>query len=528
MQNIDPSPSPRAEHTMLRCLSFASLFAISLMFSPTTHAEALTCGSYVDAESGARLVVIDGERARVVREGMPPSSQRYRRDGATLRLYDIDEATIDDYTLSTDGRTVTGSEAAFRKRFVFDSPTACTTIPAAAPGTCAAEIDACIATVDLAADATLRRYCDEGMPFACMKLIDRDRQRAARPAADAGNAGDADTPPPVCREDTPTFSADACEQAVAKLLGAALAVVATSMYADAVPLPAQQLDALPALCAGSDSAKVCGKVAEELWRGNRYSEGRAALGRACDPGGDPDACRHAASLAALLDTQLKVSPSTMLPCGRYIADTGLMSELDFGDRGLITGGLGAELRARLEAGFVRIRHDKGGDFVFARIDDDRLLGLDDWNRYALYRRDGGAATCAAPVMFEEMPLVEDCPQPGKDTAQACCARGSLHGCNSVGHQLALNSAWAEAKPYYFKVCAAGVRIGCENLTQIFARGGDDTVLDDLDEICATNPRHVACDVRETTDWAALALSQTTHEFLREIEQETEEGKTTQP
>lgn len=509
---------------MLRCLLFASLFAMSLMFSSTTHAQALACGSYVDAESGARLMVIDGERARIVRDGMPPSPQRYRRDGATLRLYDIDEGYIDGYTLGADSRTVTSDEAGFRKRFVLDSPAACATTPAAAAGTCAAEIDACIATVDLAADGTLQRYCDEGMPFACMKLIDRDRQRAEHPAT---YAGDADTPPPECREGTPTFSADACEQAVAKLLGAALTEVASSMYAEAVPLPAQQLDALPALCARSDSAKVCSKVADELWIGRRYVEGRTALGRACDPGGDPDACKHIAPLATLLDAQLKTSPSTLLPCGRYVADTGLMSELDFGDRGLVTG-IGGDLRARLQNGVVRIRHDKGGDFVFARIGDDRLLGLDDWNRYALYQREGNQTSCAAPVVFEETLLIEDCPQPGTETSTACCTRGSLHGCNIAGHQLALKNSWAEAKPYYLKVCAVGVRIGCENLTQVFARGGDDTVLDDLDKVCATNPRHVACDVRETTDWAALSLSQITNEILREIEQETEDGKTTKP
>lgn len=218
---------------------------------------------------------------------------------------------------------------------------------------------------------------------------------------------------------------------------------------------------------------------------------------------------------------MKTVASTTLPCGRYIADTGLMSELDFGDRGLVAG-IGGNLRARIEAGLVRIRHDKGGDFVLQRIDSDRLLGIDDWNRYAVYRRDesdGGATACAAPMVFDETPLIEDCPQPGNETAAACCARGSLHGCNIAGHQLALGNAWAEAKPYYLKVCAAGVRIGCENLTQVFARGNDESVPDDLDALCATNSRHVACDVCETTNWALLSFSQVTDELLREVEQE---------
>ena len=95
----------------------------------------------------------------------------------------------------------------------------------------------------------------------------------------------------------------------------------------------------------------------------------------------------------------------------------------------------------------------------------------------------------------------------------------MHGCNITGHQLALKNRWAESKIYYLKVCAADVRIGCENLIQMFVRGDDQTVPEDLDTICATNPRHFACDVRETTNFDGIALPKITNEFLREIEQE---------
>jgi hypothetical protein len=509
---------------MLRWLSPALLFAIPLMCCASAHAEPLACGIYVDADSGARLEVLDIERARIVRDGMAPSAQIHRRDGKTLRLYDIDEAYIDDYTVSADGRTIAGVDPAFRKTFVLERVAACASAAPAAPGTCAAEIDACIASADLAADAMLQRYCDEGMPFACVKAIDRERRRAEHPEVDAGEDA---TPPPECREGTPTFSADACETTIAKLLGSALAEAATSMYADDVPLPQARLDGLPALCARQGSAKICAKVAEELWIGGRYTQSRDALRIGCDRGGDPEACKQIAPLAGLSDAQLKTVPSTALPCGRYVADTGLMSELDFGDRGIVTG-FGGDLRARLEAGLVRIRHDKGGDFVLQRIGDDRLLGIDDWNRYAVYRRDGGASACAAPVVFVEKPLVEDCPQPGTETAVACCERGSLHGCNIAGHQHALSGAWAEAKPFYLKVCAAGVRIGCENLTRVFAHGDDETVPEDLDRLCAKDPRHVACDVRDTTNWAMLAFSTATDELLREAEQELDDDAPKNP
>jgi hypothetical protein len=500
--------------------SFSFLCLLSWSYSPAAHAETLACGTYVDADSGTRLEVLDGERARILRDGMAPSAQIHRRDGKTLQLYDIDEGySPDEYTVSADGRTVTGVDPAFRKTFALESIAACATAHPAAPGTCAADIDACIASADLATDAMLQRYCDEGMPFACVRWIDRAKRSP-------DDIGDENGLPPECREG-PTFSDQACEAAVSKALGIALAEVANGMYADGIPLSPERLESLPALCARDGSAKVCAKVAEELWIGGRYIESRDALRIGCDRAGDPEACKQLAPLANLRDAQLQAVPSTALPCGRYVADTGLMSELDFGDRGIVTG-FGGDLRARLEAGLVRIRHDKGGDFVLQRIRDDRLLGIDDWNRYAVYRRDGGASACTAPVAFKETSLVEDCPQPGKETAAACCERGSLHGCNIAGHQRALDGAWAEAKPYYLKVCAAGVRIGCENLTQVFAHGDDETVPEDLDGLCAKDPRHVACDVRNTTNWAMLAFSKAADELLREAEHDLDEDARKDP
>jgi hypothetical protein len=503
---------------MLRSVGLAVLFTAMLLGARETHAESLPCGTYLDAESGARLDVIDGERARILRDELAPSAQLYRRNGAKLGLFDIDAGYPDDYTVSADGRTVTGNDAVFRKTFVMQQSTACiAALPAAAAGSCRADLNTCIANIDDAEPKELQAACDDGLPFACVRWIDGARRDNNTSLLDA-------SPPPECSEGTPAFLANACEAAVAKTLGAALAEVAVSLYADDVPLPPERLDALPALCTRGGSAKICSKVAEELWVGERYPESRNALRVGCERGGDPEACKQLAPLMHVTGAALRTTPAETLPCGRYVTENGLMSELDFGDRGLVTGGLGSELRARLEAGQIRIRHDKGGDFVLQPIGGGRLLGIDDWNRYALYRRDGGATACAAPMVFDEKPLVEDCPQPGKETAITCCERGSLHGCNIVGHQLALRDAWLEAKPYYLKVCSAGVRIGCENLIQMFARGGDESVPEDLDKLCANSPRHVACDIRETTDWAMLSLSKTADEMLRDHEPETDTGE----
>jgi hypothetical protein len=467
------------------------------------------CGSYVDADSGARLEIDDRERARLLREGMAPSTQHYRVTGATLRLFDTDEGYASDYTLDRDGRTLTEVEQAFRKTFVLQTPRACAAPPpASAPGSCRADLDACFADSAGASADALRTACDDGLAFACVRWI--DGLRSERDDAPIEQ-------PAVCREGTPAFSAQACEDAVAGLLARALAEAAASMQTDDEPLPAPALDPLPALCAKNGSAKVCNEVAKQLWAGARHADARASLRIACERGGDPDACRHATALGSV--ASLRTQRAERLPCGRYVAETGLMSELDFGDRGLVAS-IGGQLRARIDNGQVRIRHDKGGDFVFAPVDGDVLLGIDSWNRYAVYRRDGGAATCAAPKVYAEKPLGEDCPQPGRESFAACCARGSLHGCNALGHQRALAGDWAGAKPEYLKVCTAGVRVGCENLARAYEHG-DDSIPDLLDALCAKDATHVACDVRETTPWATLSLSRAADELLRDLEREAE-------
>lgn len=498
---------------MKRFLS-AALSFLALGLS-STHALAAppACGIYVDAESGARLEIDDAVRARLLREGMPPATQHYRVTDATLRLFNIDEGYASDFTLSADGRTLTEVEEAFRKTFVLDAARSCGAAPPpAAPGSCRADLDACFADIGLASADRLRAACDDGVAIACVRWIDslreaHDVEPFERPAA--------------CREDDPSFSKQACEDAASALLARALSEAAKSMHADEAPLPAEALATLPALCGKNGSAKVCNEVAEQLWIGGRLEDARTALDIACKRGGDPDACRHVTALAGV--ASLRTQRAERLPCGRYVAATGLMSELDFGDRGLIAS-IGGQLRARIENGQVRVRHDKGGDFVFAPAAGDVLLGIDSWNRYAVYTRDdtrdSGAAACTAPTVYVEKPLGEDCPQPGRESIAACCARGSLHGCNALGHQRVLAGDWAGAKPEYLKVCTAGVRVGCENLARAYEHG-DETIPDMLDAICAKDATHVACDVRETTPWDTLALSRAADELLRDLERDTE-------
>lgn len=496
---------------MTRSLFAAALCLAAICSAHDAHATSPACGTYIDADSGARLEIDDAARGRLLREGMAPSTQHYRVIGTTLRLYDTDQAYAADYSLDQDGRTLTEVDEAFRKTFVLAEARSCGAAPPpAAPGSCRADLDACLADIGHASADRLRAACDDGLAFACVRWIDALR---------AEHDSDPFEQPAACREDDPSFSKQACEDAATALLARALAEAAASMHADDVPLPAQALAPLPALCAKNGSAKVCNEVAEQLWIGGRHEDARTALDIACKRGGDPEACRHTAALATV--ASLRTQRAERLPCGRYIAETGLMSELDFGDRGLIAS-IGGQLRARIENSQVRVRHDKGGDFVFAPVAGDMLLGIDSWNRYAVYARDGGATTCAAPMVYVEKPLGEDCPQPGRESIAACCARGSLHGCNALGHQRALAGDWAGAKPEYLKVCTAGVRVGCENLARVYEHG-DEGIPDLLDALCAKDATHVACDVRDTTPWATLALSRAADELLRDIEREADSG-----
>lgn len=493
-------------------LSLLPLLALALS-SAHALAAAPDCGTYIDTESTARLEIDDAARGRLLREGMAPSTQHYRVSGATLRLFNIDDGYASDFTLSADGRTLTEVDETFRKTFVLHAPRTCAAPPPpAAPGSCRADLDACFADIGHASADRLRAACDDGVAIACVRWID-----ALREAHDAEPL----ERPAACREDDPSFSKQACDDDATALLARALTEAVGSMYADDVPLPAQALAPLPALCAKHGSAKVCNEVAEQLWIGERHEDARTALDIACKRGGDPDACRHATALATV--ASLRTQRAERLPCGRYVAATGLMSELDFGDRGLLAS-IGGQLRARIENGLVRVRHDKGGDFVFAPAAGDVLLGIDSWNRYAVYTRDdtrdSGATTCAAPNVYVEKPLGEDCPQPGRESIAACCARGSLHGCNALGHQRALAGDWAGAKPEYLKVCTAGVRVGCENLARVYEHG-DESIPDLLDALCAKDATHVACDVRETTPWDTLSLSRVADELLRNIEREAD-------
>ncbi len=479
----------------------AALLALLLTTAAPLAAAELRCGTYRSEDGSARLLVDSPAEATRLSDAMPPTRYLVRQRGTTLDVVDLSLGHADQYTLSDDGQRIEGGYSGY----ALAEAAACKA-PAPAPaGSCRADIDACIARTYDADDRQLRQWCREDLPFACSRLLERYREQAR----EAATAGDPDlVEPDVCKQDSPLFDESACRTAAHEALAKAMARSLLGVDHAGPRLPAASLQDLMQLCRAHPDGDFCTKVADEHWNAGQYLQAREALQLACSPGLDPGACGKAAALAGLRPADATAAPAAALPCGDYRAAVGLMDSLSFGDHGLVEVPFGGQLRARLEDGQVRIRHDKGGDFVFQVLDGQRLLGLDNWNRYALYQRQGGADRCAAPVVYVERPLPQDCPAVGTPGgAEACCAAGKLQGCNALGHHKALTGDWSGAAPYYRKLCEAGVRAGCENLRGVFGNTGDDTIPETLQRICLGDGAHthVACDVHATSNWALLAL-----------------------
>lgn len=358
------------------------------------------------------------------------------------------------------------------------------------------------------ADATrLQQWCEQGTGVACSGLL-REWVSEARQADTRAPNDDPDLQEPaVCKEAHPAYDAQACEVAAKAALSKAMGMALTGVFDQReIVLPAGRLASLQSLCVAHPDGDFCREVAEEQWKAGAFVQAVAALQLSCRSG-DERACELHAPLQAL-GSAARPQPATALPCGEYRSDGGLLDTLDFADGGLVGMGMGAQARARLEDGEIRLRHDKGGDFVFQALPGGKLVGMDEWTRMRVFQRSGGPAQCTAPVVFNVVPLPRDCPQAGSaDGAAACCKAGSLQGCNTLGNQQALSGEWVQAAGSYLQVCRAGVREGCENLASAQENSADVDARAQLQQLCEADRsgRHVACDVVATRNWTLMEL-----------------------
>lgn len=489
-----------------RTTLFTLLTAVSL--PATAAAQAMVCGTFVSEDTGTTLTLHSANEGVRQIPGQAPEPYLLSRLGDELKLADLDNGGVGALTVEDGGRLLSDRFNAYRLQKAATCRPA-TVFPAAS---CRAEIGTCLDDMLFASNDRLRQWCHEDVPAACKRLLanfQTEAREADRVVARQSIAAEPPEPD-VCKPESAQYDEDACLEAAREAVSQAFAkALLGGLTADASPLPAAQLDEITALCQAQTSGTFCAKAAEALWDAGRLVPARDALHRACTRGHDPRACERAAPLAGLYATALSPVAATSLPCGSYVASQGLMDHLPFGDGGMIDSGFGGKLRARLVDGDIRVRHDQGDDFVFKRLANGNLIGMDSWNRFSYYAHTGEAQQCSAPVVFVETPLPQDCPTLAREGgAQACCAAGKLQGCNAAGHQLALRNRWAEASPFYLTLCTAGVREGCENLASVYEHTGDEALPEQMAAICAKdgNGTHVACDVHATRNWGLLQVS----------------------
>ena len=503
----------------LRRAYAAALSLLVLMPAVAAAADIPGCGVWEAQGGDSNRLVIERAGEATIHGGMnAPEPWLFTHEDGVLLATNLEDGYTSSWETRDDGATI---EMMFRTFTRVSSTTCKPAVPP--PDACRADIAHCVEQRSTLDDMQLRDLCGSGLPFACNTLM--DRWLAEQRASDEEAAGEQDGPPPVCRKGTRTYKADACEKEIATALATALAESMLRLGSRHAQLPPARLDELEGLCRKAGSAGFCGNVAESLWDGGHYLRARDALELACTRG-DEATCERLPALRQIGAADVTAPGPAMVPCGRFVTERALVDTLDFGQGGMVDVGHGQTLRARFEDGLVRIRHDKGDDFLFAPVGGNRLLGRDGWNRYSVYSREGEAGTCTPPRVIEEVALPSDCPASSARAAARCCAAGRLQGCNIAGNLQALDGNWDGARSHYLPVCRAGIREGCENLRTTFENSGDEQIVTALEEVCATSAArsHVACDVLDTTNWrqarALAELSRRMGELERNIEQGT--------
>lgn len=511
-----PSPAPHR-----RWLAWALLLA-----TPMAAAQSPQCGLFKADEGSSTLRISSPNRGEQKHFGSAPSPVAFQQIDGKLQLVSLEYGLPSALQVRDRGRTVEVDGTVY----ILQTPAQCAAAATPAAGSCLADAAACLDNRTIAPLSVLESACQEGVPGMCLQLADRWHDEA-KPAVDADPAvqkaaldaalsgielpaachdGGFDQGTPACAaalEAAPAVQ----EQLVKAAMTAAMTEAVVTMAAPTAPVivPAERRQQLLQLCRKVPHGGFCTRVAELSWEAGDPQQAVQALAAACPPGNETSACERLPALQAV-GASLRPQPATALPCGNYRSDGGLMDTLDFGDAGLVGVGWSSPLRARVESGDIRIRHDKGGDFVLRPLPGGQLLGLDSWTRFQVFAPTGeGATGCSAPKQYTVLPLPQDCPLALADGggAEACCAQGKLQGCNILGNRLALSGNWLQAAEHYTKVCRAGVREGCENLVTAQGYGAGVDARATLEQLCKAdrNGLHVACDVLETQNWKLIVL-----------------------
>lgn len=497
-----------------------------LLATPAAAAQSPQCGLFEADEGSSTLRVSSSNRGEQKHFGSAPTPVAFQQIDGKLQLVNLEYGLPSVLQVRDRGRTVEVDGTVY----TLQAPAQCAAAATPAEGSCLADAAACLDNRREATPTVLAAACREGVPGMCLQLADRWHDEARAPATpdEAQQQAILDTAlagielPVPCRNGGFSNETPACaaaleadpalqEQIVKAAMGAAMVEAVSSVLSPSTPVvvPAAQRQQLLQLCQQVGHGGFCSRVAELSWESGDPLQAVQVLATACAPGKDSAACERLPALRAL-GASLRPQPATALPCGTFRAAGGLMDTLDFGDAGRVGIGWDSQLRARVEEGDIRIRHDKGGDFVLRPLPGGHLLGLDTWTRFQVFVPTGeGASTCSPPKHYTVLPLPQDCPLAlaNEDGADACCAQGKLQGCNILGNRLALSGHWLQAAEHYTTVCRAGVREGCENLVTAQGNGADVDARAILGQLCEADRSglHVACDVLGTQNWELITL-----------------------
>lgn len=515
--------------------------ALLFLLLCTQHAAASglpRCGVF-EAEGGGTQLRVDGPD-RGIEKGSYMSDRPFvvQRSEGSLSLVDLTFGLVSELEVQRDGRVLQKDS----KRYRLTQPAACLPPVEHASGSCLADAQHCLDSYHELSLPAVESACAEGVPRFCQALPERYREADQPPGSDTPSEAQIAVIqatmekamaemdfPRQCRDDDPAADAEACmailEERPELVEAVATAIRTASMAASMVEVfsPAAKpalsdarLQRLQGLCKQVGGSDFCKEVATLQWTAGNLQDGRAALQVACD-GGDETSCRQAAALLQL-GGELVPQAASAVPCGHYAASGGLLDELTFGDGGMVEVGYGSRVRARVQDGQIRMRHELGGDYVLQPLPNGDLLGLDQWLRFERFQRQPGDAQCSAPLVFDAVPFPQDCPRaPIDGEAEACCAAGRMQGCHVLGSRAALGGKWVEASEHYQKVCQAGIREGCENLASVMENSSRVDVRPMLQSLCDADAggRHVACDVLATRNWGLLELGQALDRAVQE-------------
>lgn len=385
---------PAAVPLRPRAAGWRSLLLLALASaSLPAAAQSMACGTCKDSGGNITLTIESEGHAFLSGPYQATEELRIARQEDVLGTGNLSTGRLENWFFSDSDRTI---NTPYRE-FTREHAAACRTMPEPIEDGCVMNTSECLEALPEAAPVKLHAWCAEGVGAACTQLLETYQEQANAAAPKV-----ADPPmPEICKEESPSFDAEGCmataRKVASQMMGETLLGLRHSVDA---PLPPAQLDELAGLCREQHGETFCEEAAESLWSSGRLQQARDALQLACAQRTDAPSCAPAKGLAALAGaTASALTPiaAITLPCGSFVAERSVLSQLRFLDGGVVkVGGDDVRLRASLRDGRIVLHRDVGSDFVLQLLQNGNLVGIDSGNRFAYYQREAtaGNAHCA--------------------------------------------------------------------------------------------------------------------------------------